>query len=90
LSHYSSESFYCAVEELHFPFPHGFHTKFAVFGLHCLPRYVFVQYIDRGVLRPTDSFMDHVQKLYGASVSQDDLRFKVHLVSRMRIKVQVK
>jgi len=32
------ERFYCAIEELNFPLPEGFHTKFAVLGFHCLQR----------------------------------------------------
>ena len=32
------ESCYSAFEELHFPYPPGFHTKFAILGFHALAR----------------------------------------------------
>ena len=51
------ERLYQAVEELALPFPRGFNTSFASLGLKCLPRGVFLQCVDRGIITLTPTFL---------------------------------
>ena len=70
------ESMYCAIEELYYPFPDSYHSKFAVLGFHVLPRQcaapslhfvslnsscsVYIQYVERGVFRMTEAVIEHI------------------------------
>eukprot|EP01121_Diplochlamys_sp_Union-15-3_P007086 TRINITY_DN1771_c0_g1_i4.p1 TRINITY_DN1771_c0_g1~~TRINITY_DN1771_c0_g1_i4.p1 ORF type:complete len:100 (+),score=15.31 TRINITY_DN1771_c0_g1_i4:68-367(+) len=67
-------NFHCALEELMFPFPKGFHEDFVKLGFYCLPRNVFLQYLERQVFELTPSFVDQVMRDLG--VSEEDTQFK--------------
>ena len=100
------EHYFGAIEEMNFPFPPKFHTKFSVLGFHCLPRQfaylfmnfiivtfspsfahiifsVFVQYLERGVFRMTDSFMNHIEHILGQSTDPQDAHIKFLMASKM-------
>eukprot|EP00732_Lithocolla_globosa_P001648 Lithocolla_globosa_v1_NODE_860_length_3174_cov_3.716896.p2 type:complete len:400 gc:universal NODE_860_length_3174_cov_3.716896:1537-2736(+) len=80
------ENLYCALEELCFTFPTGFHTQFVTLGYHVLPRHVFVQYLDRGIFRITSEFIEHLNEELGDSTSYEDCHFKFSVATQMKVK----
>lgn len=70
---YSAFNFQC------FPAPTEFSSKFAIFGLHCLSEAVFLQYLDHGVFRLTDSFMKHAADVL---MMKNNTAFFIQIISR--------
>lgn len=73
------ERLYTAVEELAFPFPRGFHTNFASLGFKCLPRGAFLQFVERGIITLTTTFLRELLVM-----PIEDWDFKFQLLLRLR------
>jgi len=73
------ERLYTAVEELAFPFPRGFHTNFASLGFKCLPRGTFLQFVERGIITLTPTFLRELLVM-----PIEDWDFKFQLLLRLR------
>ncbi|PRP78535.1 hypothetical protein PROFUN_02388 [Planoprotostelium fungivorum] len=71
------EHLYSSLEELQFPHPDGFNAEFIRVGYRCLPRSVFMQYLDRGIFYPDVGFVDAVVK------NHEDASFIYHLASKV-------
>eukprot|EP00026_Physarum_polycephalum_P005733 Phypoly_transcript_05771.p1 GENE.Phypoly_transcript_05771~~Phypoly_transcript_05771.p1 ORF type:complete len:610 (+),score=129.13 Phypoly_transcript_05771:202-1830(+) len=79
------ERLYQAVEELALPFPRGFNTSFASLGLKCLPRGVFLQCVDRGIITLTPTFLrDLLLRNSDLDEGKKERDFKLQLVLRLR------
>lgn len=73
--------FHVALEELCFPFPRGFKKRFTNSGYRCLPRNVFLQFIEHGVLELSYNFVKSV--LSNLTQSPEDRTFKYLLLSKL-------
>jgi len=76
------ECFYCALEELSYPCPKGFSNSFVTLGNQCLPRSVFLQYIERGVFSLNVPFVESIVK--ELTDSEEDILFKYELLSHLK------
>ena len=93
------QDLYLALDELAFPFPVGLHTKFVVLGFHTTNKWyvvgtigrmisppwysVFLQYLDHGLFRVTDSFMKHALDVLHASEETRDIDFLFKLMTHI-------
>jgi len=73
------ERLYTAVEELALPFPRNFHSTFASLGFKCLPRGTFLQFVDRGVIILTPTFLREL-----LAMPTEDWDFRLQLLLRLR------
>jgi len=78
------ERLYTAIEELGLPFPRGFNTSFAGLGLKCLPRGVFLQCVDRGIITLTPTFLRDLLRQSDPKEDKKERDFKLQLVLRLR------
>jgi len=77
------ESIYRTLHDLGLPFPDGFHTAFVVLGFHTMTRRRFLQFVQQGVFRMTDAFMQHVVEILDGSSDKESVRFKMALVAEL-------
>ena len=77
------EQFYMAMEKLCLPLPVELHTKFTMLGFHSLTRMMFVQYLDRGILRVTEGFLKHAIEILDHKPTAHDVKFKLSLMTRL-------
>eukprot|EP01102_Stenamoeba_stenopodia_P018625 TRINITY_DN6861_c0_g1_i3.p1 TRINITY_DN6861_c0_g1~~TRINITY_DN6861_c0_g1_i3.p1 ORF type:complete len:724 (-),score=140.28 TRINITY_DN6861_c0_g1_i3:90-2261(-) len=77
------ELLYYATEELCYPFPKGFPSYFISLAYRCLPRNIFLQYLERGVFRLNESFVEEVLAS-NTGDSEEDKRFKYQLLSKLK------
>jgi len=75
------ESLYCALEELSYPCPKGFSTNFVALGKQCLPRSVFLQYIERDVFTLDVNFVE--KTVAELDDTEEDRLFKYELLSNL-------
>lgn len=73
------ERLYIAVEELALPFPPGFHTTLASLGFKCLPRAAFLQFVERGIITLTPTFLRELLVL-----PMPDWDFRLQLLMRLQ------
>ncbi|XP_028252398.1 gamma-secretase-activating protein [Parambassis ranga] len=59
------------------PLPPGFHTLFAVFAVRCVPHHTFLQYIDHGFLRLTETFVSRLMTDLDNSEANERLKFSI-------------
>ena len=60
----------------------GFQTFFTIQGYRCLEPYMFLQYVDHGVLRLTEEFMTHlIQEV--PDDTEEEVNMKVQIISRL-------
>ncbi|XP_065846473.1 protein pigeon-like [Oscarella lobularis] len=76
------ERFCCALEQLGFPYPKGFHVFFASLGYRCLEPRVFLQYVNRQVFQLKEEFVRRVITELGSSA--ECLEIKFQLLSRLK------
>ena len=53
-----TEGYFLALNQLKLPVPEGFHSFFVIMAYRCLDRLLFMQYLENGVLRITQRFVD--------------------------------
>ncbi|XP_061922565.1 gamma-secretase-activating protein isoform X1 [Entelurus aequoreus] len=59
------------------PLPPGYHTLLAAFAVRCLPRHTFLQYVDHGFLRLTETFVSRLMTDFDNSDANEKLKFSV-------------
>ncbi|ESO95702.1 hypothetical protein LOTGIDRAFT_160255 [Lottia gigantea] len=75
------ERYYLTLTEISFPFPPGFHTYFTSMAFRCLNITLFLQYVERGVLKLTGGFM--IQLLSDLSDEGEEFNLKYHIISKL-------
>ncbi|XP_062339620.1 gamma-secretase-activating protein [Osmerus eperlanus] len=66
-----------ATKSLCLPLPPGYHTLLAVLGVRCLPRHIFLQYVDQGLLQLTETFVSRLMTDLDNSHSNEQLKFSI-------------
>lgn len=66
-----------ATRGLCLPLPPGYHTLLAVLAVRSLPHHAFLQYIDHGFLRLTDTFVSRLMTDLDNSDANEKLKFSV-------------
>ncbi|XP_067110970.1 gamma-secretase-activating protein isoform X1 [Osmerus mordax] len=66
-----------ATKSLCLPLPPGYHTLLAVLGVRCLPRHMFLQYVDQGLLQLTETFVSCLMTDLDNSHSNEQLKFSI-------------
>lgn len=75
------ENMFCAVSELGgICVPRGFYQKFALLSFECLPESVFLQYVERGVIRIT---VEVVCELQERKLQETNPEFFFHLLCKL-------
>ena len=65
----------------------GFHTLFTIAGFRCLDRHMFLQYLDHGVLHPTEEFISRLMDDIPDD-SHDNVEIKFQIITRLpRVRV---
>nr|XP_061817418.1 gamma-secretase-activating protein-like isoform X3 [Nerophis lumbriciformis] len=59
------------------PLPPGYHTLLAAFAVRCLPPHTFLQYVDHGFLRLTETFVSRLMTDFDNSDANEKLKFSV-------------
>ncbi|CAH1785054.1 unnamed protein product [Owenia fusiformis] len=75
------ERYYLVVIETAFPLPPGFDAFFAALGFRCLDFRLFIQYVDRDVLRLTADFIRQV--LEDLEDTPSNVRIKYQLITKL-------
>lgn len=70
---------YSALEELMYPMPKTFQDKFAAVGFRCLPRQVFVQYLERQIFSISSDFV--LNALSTPQPYEEDSYFRYQLLA---------
>lgn len=66
-----------AASSLCFPLPPGFHSLHTILGVHCLPLYNLLHYIDNGVLLLTETVVTRLMKDLDNSEKNEKLKFSI-------------
>ncbi|EGV92789.1 Protein pigeon-like [Cricetulus griseus] len=66
-----------ASNNLCFPLPPGFHSLHMILGVHCLPLYNLLHYIDNGVLLLTETAVTMLMKDLDNSEKNEKLKFSI-------------
>lgn len=66
-----------AASSLCFPLPPGFHSLHTILGVHCLPLYNLLHYIDNGVLLLTETVITRLMKDLDNSEKNEKLKFSI-------------
>lgn len=66
-----------AASSLCFPLPPGFHSLHTILGVHCLPLYNLLHYIDSGVLLLTETVVTRLMKDLDNSEKNEKLKFSI-------------
>ncbi|XP_031235936.1 gamma-secretase-activating protein isoform X2 [Mastomys coucha] len=66
-----------AASSLCFPLPPGFHSLHTILGVHCLPLYNLLHYIDNGVLLLTETSVMRLMKDLDNSEKNEKLKFSI-------------
>ncbi|XP_060229927.1 gamma-secretase-activating protein isoform X2 [Meriones unguiculatus] len=66
-----------ATNSLCFPLPPGFHSLHTILGVHCLPLYNLLHYIDNGVLLLTETAVTRLMKDLDNSEKNEKLKFSI-------------
>ncbi|XP_052029060.1 gamma-secretase-activating protein isoform X2 [Apodemus sylvaticus] len=66
-----------AASSLSFPLPPGFHSLHTILGVHCLPLYNLLHYIDNGVLLLTETVVTRLMKDLDNSEKNEKLKFSI-------------
>ncbi|XP_040591100.1 gamma-secretase-activating protein isoform X4 [Mesocricetus auratus] len=66
-----------ATNSLCFPLPPGFHSLHTTLGVHCLPLYNLLHYIDNGVLLLTETAVTRLMKDLDNSEKNEKLKFSI-------------
>ncbi|XP_061770290.1 gamma-secretase-activating protein isoform X2 [Nerophis ophidion] len=59
------------------PLPPGYNTLLAAFAVRLLPRHTFLQYVDHGILRLTETFVSRLLTDFDNSDANEKLKFSV-------------
>eukprot|EP01133_Synstelium_polycarpum_P002539 gene2539-2908_t len=80
------EKLYVAIEEIGCPFPKDFYSNFTILGFYCLPRNVFLQYLQKGLFVVTCSFIQELRNAFPneAAVGQADRNFINQVILHLR------
>lgn len=66
-----------AASSLCLPLPPGFHSLHTILGVHCLPLYSLLHYIDNGVLLLTETAVTRLMKDLDNSEKNEQLKFSI-------------
>eukprot|EP00730_Choanoeca_flexa_P016487 TRINITY_DN7801_c0_g1_i1.p1 TRINITY_DN7801_c0_g1~~TRINITY_DN7801_c0_g1_i1.p1 ORF type:complete len:1197 (+),score=278.63 TRINITY_DN7801_c0_g1_i1:461-3592(+) len=77
------ERLYFVLQSLSFPFPNGFHDKLLRLGYMCLPRDLFLQYVDAGIIKLTVDFV--LDRLREPVQDDEEDIFRAHLLCQSRL-----
>ncbi|XP_051030778.1 gamma-secretase-activating protein isoform X2 [Phodopus roborovskii] len=66
-----------ATNSLCFPLPPGFHSLHMILGVHCLPLYNLLHYIDNGMLLLTETAVTRLMKDLDNSEKNEKLKFSI-------------
>ncbi|XP_037018128.2 gamma-secretase-activating protein isoform X1 [Artibeus jamaicensis] len=66
-----------ATSSLFLPLPPGFHTLHMILGVHCLPLYNLLHYIDNGVLLLTETAVTRLMKDLDNTEKNEKLKFSI-------------
>eukprot|EP01116_Phalansterium_solitarium_P006511 TRINITY_DN18836_c0_g1_i1.p1 TRINITY_DN18836_c0_g1~~TRINITY_DN18836_c0_g1_i1.p1 ORF type:complete len:848 (-),score=-81.58 TRINITY_DN18836_c0_g1_i1:81-2624(-) len=74
------ECLYCALEEFGFPFPTGFASTYVLLAFKCLPRSMFLSYVERSIVSVSEDFCLYVSETLEGSENPEDWDFYYYLV----------